>query len=397
MKTISQSVLGVLLMVGSGVLLAGCGDAPAGEGGQGDVVNIGFSGPLSGGAAFYGRNVMNGLTMAAEELNEAGGIEVDGRRVRVNLVALDDHYLPNETATNARRLVQQSRARVIVVPHAGGVLALQGMNTRNPSFLIHAYTSEPRVLDANNPLTLMIPPRFDSYAEPFVRTTMERFGLRLAMIPTTTAYGRAWTEMISAEWQRQGGTVGRNYGVDYNTTVDFSGAVTQALAERPDVIFVGGPSQPTALVVRAARQQGFTGGFIMMDQAKFEEMLEVVPMDFLEGSVGVHPQETYPAPGTERFVARYYERFGRNRPPTSEVALNYQGLHIVARAMELAGTTSDAEAIRAQATEAIATLPTERQVFEMGEVAPHGFIDRLVVAAQVLDGAFVAMEMPSVE
>ena len=106
------------------------------------------------------------------------------------------------------------------------------------------------VLEAENPLTVMLPPRFDGYPKPYSEVLMERFGPRLGLVPTTTAYGRAWTEEVSAEWARQGGTVGGNHGVDYNTTTDFTGAVSRALADEPDVLFVGGPSQPTALVIR---------------------------------------------------------------------------------------------------------------------------------------------------
>ncbi len=389
-----RRILGAAML---GLALAGCG--ASGEDGptdRSDVVNIGYAGPLSGGAAFYGRNVQTGLQLAADEINEHGGVEVAGRPVRFNLVSLDDQYLPNETATNARRLVQQSRSPVMFVPHAGGILAVQGMNTRDPfRFLLIAYSSEPRILEAGNPLTIMVPPRYDNYAEPFVRIMMERFGTRLAILPTTTTYGRAWTDVINAEWQRQGGTIGRNFGVDYNTTTDFSGVVSQALAEKPDVLFVGGPSQPTGLVIRAAREQGFRGGFLMMDQPKFEELVGVVTMDQLEGAVGVHPQETYPAPGIQSFVSMFRSKFGPDRPLVSEMALNYQALHIVARAMALAGTTSDPEAIRARIPEAVAALPHEHLVSQILRVTDTGHLSRQAYGAHVLDGQFVPLRIPS--
>ena len=42
-----------------------------------DTVKIGFTGPLSGGAALYGKNVVNGMEMAIKEIN-AAGLEVAG-------------------------------------------------------------------------------------------------------------------------------------------------------------------------------------------------------------------------------------------------------------------------------------------------------------------------------
>jgi branched-chain amino acid transport system substrate-binding protein len=393
----SASRLGAAAIVASLPLsLAACGEGgSAGDADGLEVVPLGYIGPLSGGAAYYGRNVLRGIEMAADEIAEAGGFEVDGRRVRFEIVTADDRYLPYETATAARRLLQQRRPSVIFVPHAGGIRAVQEMNLNEPQFLLAAYSSEPSVLEAGNPLTVMLPPRFDGYQEPFVDAMMERFGPRLGLLPTTTAYGRAWTEHVTAEWRRQGGTVGGDHGVDYNTTTDFTGAVSRALADRPDVLFVGGPSQPTALVIRAAREQGFTGGFLVMDQAKFEEMLAIVPMEALEGSIGVYPQADYPTEGAPYFTERYYARFGADfQPPTSEVAITYQAVHLFAQAMQLAGTTTDPEAIRAAVGEAARIIPDELRIFEMSGVTGQGHLARAVWAAHILDGVFVPVEIP---
>jgi branched-chain amino acid transport system substrate-binding protein len=375
------------------LLVSACGAGEAGVGDDGlEVVPVGFVGPLSGGAAYYGRNVMRGLEMAADEIAESGGFMVNGRAHRFELVTADDRYLPYETSTAARRLLQQEQPAVILVPHAGGIRALQEMNLREPSFLLLAYSSEPSILEAENPLMVMLPPRFDGYQEPFTDMLMPRFGNRLALLGTTTAYGRAWTESVTAEWTSQGGTVGRDHGVDYNTTTDFTGAVSRALADDPDVLFIGGPSQPTALVIRAAREQGFEGGFLIMDQAKFMEMLAIVSMEALEGSVGVFPQSLYPTEGTPGWVARYYESFGEDfQPPTSEVAINYQGLHLLAHAMDLAGTTTDPEAIRASIGEAARTIRDDLRIFDMSGVTAAGHLTRAVFAAHVLNGEFIAV------
>ncbi|MFP3948982.1 MAG: ABC transporter substrate-binding protein [Longimicrobiales bacterium] len=382
------------------LLLTGCGGGEEGAGRGGDdgleAIPIGYIGPLSGGAAYYGRNVQRGIQMAADEIAEGGGFEVNGRQVRFELFSVDDRYLPYETATAARRLLQRREPPVILVPHAGGIRALQEINTEEPRFLLAAYSSEPSILEAENPLTVMLPPRFDAYQEPFVRVMRERFGNRLGLVPTTTAYGRAWTEQVTAEWERQGGTVGEDHGVDYNTTTDFTGPVTRALSDDPDVLFIGGPSQPTALVIRTAREQGFEGGFLIMDQAKFMEMLDIVRMEFLEGSIGVYPQETYPTEGAPYFTERYYERFGQDaQSPTSEVAINYQAVHLLAEAMSLAGTTEDPDAIRATVGEAARQLPEELRIFNMHGVTERGHLARDVFAAHVVDGEFVAVPIPS--
>ncbi|MGD8601633.1 MAG: ethanolamine utilization protein EutJ, partial [Gemmatimonadota bacterium] len=122
----------------------------------------------------------------------------------------------------------------------------------------------------------------------------------------------------------------------------------------------------------------------------------IVPMDALEGAVGVYPQELYPTEGTPGWVERYYERFGEDAPPaTSEVAINYQALHLVAKAMEIAGTTTDPDAIRAAFGEAALSIPDDLRIFDMTGVTDTGHLARAVFAAHVVDGEFVPVPIPA--
>lgn len=389
--------LGVMVLV----LMSGLAVACGGGGGGGDsgsgkqTVNIGYSGPLSGPAALYGENALNGVKMAVDEINKSGGVDVDGTATEFKIEKLDDKYLPNEAATNARRLAQQSETPVVFVPHSGGIFAVQGFNAKPPTeFILAAYSSVPEILEADNPNTIMIPPRFDNYMEPFVKTEMDKFGKKLGLIPTKSEYGIQWTKQVTAEWEKQGGEVLKNNGVDYTTTTDYASPVTQALNEDPDVLFVGGPSQPTALVIEEARKRGFEGGFIVMDQAKFEEMETFTDKKNLNGSVGVFPTIDYPGPGTDQFVKYYEEKIGGDRPPTSEVALNYQAMHIIAQAMADAGSVDDPKAIMEAVDGAAGEIKDEYRPYGIDGMTDDGHLNGPVIATQVEDGKYTELEVP---
>lgn len=361
--------------------------------GGGDTVTIGFTGPLSGGAALYGRNVLDGLEMAVADINEAGGLAIGDRKVTIAVAPLDDRYFPNESATNAKRLVHQYGAPVVFCPHSGGILAIQGFNAAEPPFIVGAYSSEPQILESGNPLTVMIPPRYVIYFDAFAETMMTRHGKRLGRIPGAHAYAKEWTKGFSAVWESMGGTLLTNNEIDYNTATDFSSVVSKALSEQPDVLFVGGPSQATALVIKAAREQGFTGGFVVMDQAKFEEMNKLVPMEMLENAVGVMPTVHHPDFRAARFVEKYRHKKGADRDPPREVSLTYGAMRILARAMELSGTVTDARAIRARADEAAATLPDEFKPSELLGVDADGHLRQTTIAAHVVGGKFVPLRL----
>src|SRR5690625_4258296 len=117
-------LISVILMTSSLAACSQSNEKAEAENGK-DVVNIGFSGPLSDAAAYYGEATLNGLEMAAEEINEEG-FEVDGKTYEINLVSLDDEYLPNETAANAKRFMQEYNTPIIFTPHSGGISAQIG-------------------------------------------------------------------------------------------------------------------------------------------------------------------------------------------------------------------------------------------------------------------------------
>ena len=373
-KTVAAAALGMTFTAG----------AMAGE------VNIGFTGPLSGGAALYGENTLSGLRMAAEEINAAGGFDLNGEKTTINLVSLDDRYSPAQAATNAKRLKQESNVPAIFIPHSGGVFALQDFNEKD-DFLVMAYTSVPTVTEKGNALTLRIPPTFDGYVRAFTDYGLENLGTTLGMAGATHEYAKIWASMIEKEWTSKGGTVVANNPMDYNKSADFFTGVSRIIAEDPDVMFVGGASEPTGLVVQQARQMGFQGGFIVMDQAKLDEVANVAGgLEMTEGAVGVVPLSVYETEAAQDFIKRYEAEYGKT--PGSEAAYNYLALHGLVEAMDATEST-DPKVIRAAMADALKNMPTRKNPLEVTDVTDKGGFVTDTTLAVVKDGKIVQVEI----
>ncbi|MFZ5642651.1 MAG: ABC transporter substrate-binding protein [Bacillota bacterium] len=378
---------------------AGCGggDKDAGKAKEAKVLNIGFTGPLSGGAAFYGKDILTGIEMAVEEVNATGGITVAGQKYTLKLVSLDDRYLPNEAATNARRLVKENNAPIVFCPHSGGIAALQEFNEVE-NFLIAGYSSEPKLYARGNKLTLLIPPPYTSYIDPIIKKMMPEHGKKVAMIQTSSAYGKDWGTSFSAAWKQAGGTVTIDSPINYNTETDFAPYVSKALATKPDILFVGGASQPTAMVIKQARDQGFKGGLIVLDQAKIEDMADVIGMGALEGAIGVYPITTSPRvekATREKFANDYKAKYGKR--PVSEHAYNYETVLILAKAIEKAGTVSEPAKIFAAAGQ---ILPIDKSIAPVGftGIGSKGGFANEGLLTYIKDGQFGdAIEAPRTE
>ena len=359
-----------------------------------DEVNIGFTGPLSGGAALYGENTLEGLRMAAEEINANGGITVDGEEYTINIQSLDDKYSPSQAAVNGKRLVQQYNAPVIFTPHSGGTFALQAFNERD-GFLVMSYTSVPAVTSKGNKLTVKIPPNFTDYIEPFSRITMDRFGNKLGVANATHDYAKYWTKEFVPVWRELGGEVAAMNPMDYNKSADFYTGVSKVLSEDPDVMFVGGASEPTGLVVRQARELGFKGGFILMDQAKMDEVAKVSGgIKSLEGSVGVVPLDKYENEGAKLFLKKWQE--DHNGVATSETAYNYFAMYLIAQAMQEAGTVDDAKAIRAAIASAMEKVSVEHNPYDVDGIDEAGNLGADPQIAEVVDGEVVLRKLSEI-
>ncbi len=351
------------------------------------TVNIGYSGPLSGPAAFYGENTLSGLEMAVDEINDAGGFEVNGDTYKINLVSLDDKYLPNETGANAKRLLQENKTPIVFVPHSGGIFATQVFNMQD-NFIVAAYSSEPAITAQGNSLTVRIPPKYDGYIEPFTDYQMERFGKKIAFLPTATQYGKDWAETLEPVWKKKGGEIVYNGSIDFNKDTDFFTIVTNALKEKPDVLFVGGPSEPTALVIKQARELGFKGGFIIMDQAKLDEIAAVLGgMDMIEGSSGTLPLAVSIEPENQKFFDDYKAAHGKD--PGSEAGYHYFSMYLFVEAMKAAGSVDDPKAIMENIQAGLDTLSEDKKIYKVNEIEADGGLVTPLRIAVVEEGKIV--------
>jgi branched-chain amino acid transport system substrate-binding protein len=325
-----------------------------------------------------------------KEINDAGGIEVGGKKYNFTVAALDDKYSPSEAAVNAKRLRAQNKAPVIFTPHSGGAFALQAFNEQD-GFIIGGYTSVPQLTERGNKLTLRIPPSFAGYIEPFTKVEMKNFGKKLGMAGGDHDYAKAWAALMEPAWKNAGGEVVTNNPMSYNKDTDFYSGVSRVIAAQPDVMFVGGASEPTALVIKQARELGFQGGFIVMDQAKLDEIGKTLGgITMAEGAIGTLPLIYDQRPGPVEFTARFRKQY--NRDPGSEVSLNYSAMNAFAEAMKRAGTVTDAPAIFAKLNESFAGLPPGRNPSVINGVDAKGGSNAAIVMGFVKGGKVVAVD-----
>jgi len=308
---------------------------------------IGYTGPLSGPAAEYGQDCLNGVDMAINEINIKGGITVKGKNYTFRLEKMDDQTKPQIAVNNALQMYKEFKSIAIFNPVFSTIGALMKINQdRKNEFLIMAYTSIPAATESGNKLIVTPAMPFTTYNKVFNNIAWEKGWRKAAIVVTAGPYGDIWRAAFRKEWEKRGGVITVDKATNYYTRTDFAAPLAEALASNPDVMLIGGPSATTALIIEQARAKGFEGGFILIDQAKIDAVYAVMEKPLgLEGTIGIAMVGSIPYSSTEKFKQGYLTPYKRNY--TWESVANYTSMHALAQAMVAAGTTTDVKAIRA--------------------------------------------------
>jgi branched-chain amino acid transport system substrate-binding protein len=102
-----------------GVLLALPGWAVAFQ--NEGTLRIGGMWALSGGGAFFGKSSLGLATLAADEINEAGGVKIAGKAVKITLYPQDDACVAEQGLTAVRRLATVDKVLFSLGPTCSSV------------------------------------------------------------------------------------------------------------------------------------------------------------------------------------------------------------------------------------------------------------------------------------
>src|SRR5215210_8443635 len=87
-----------------------------GAGGETGGIVIGYYGDLSGRTSNFGQSTKEGVLMAADEINKAGGI--NGRQIQI--LSEDDEGRPEKAATVVTKLIDQDKVIALLGEVASG-------------------------------------------------------------------------------------------------------------------------------------------------------------------------------------------------------------------------------------------------------------------------------------
>jgi len=318
-----------LALVGT-VGLASC----SGGGGESDEILIGEYGSLTGTTATFGISTRNGIDMAIDEVNAAGGVL--GRQVRV--IVEDDQGRPEEAQTVVTKLITSDRVVAVLGEVASSrTLAAAPVAQRYGIPMITPSSTNPAVTDVGDFIFRTC------FIDPFQGLVMAKFaseslGLTNVAIlrDIRNDYSVGLADVFEENFLAMGGTIVADQSYSEGDT-DFSAQLTAIRATNPQAIFVPGYYTEVGLIARQAKSLGLDIPLLGGDGWDSPSLLEIGG-EALEGSYfSNHYSVDDPSPAIQKFVTEYEARFGAK--PDALAGLGFDAAMLLFDAMTRAGST----------------------------------------------------------
>lgn len=223
------------LLAGAGLLGLAGGATLLAWPSQAKSVRIGVGQPLSGPLAALGKDMLQGAQLAAEQLNQAGGVRIGERRLPIEVLSADDQADAKAGEAAAHKLVEQQVLAAIAHLNSGVSIAAAPVYARAGVVQL-AISTKPQYTQLGLPTTLRLVANDDMQAQALAQFARDRLGAkRIVTLHDGTPYGKGLVDAVVNSLLRSGTGAIAQQVVDDKTT-DFQAAVSAFAQARPDLL-----------------------------------------------------------------------------------------------------------------------------------------------------------------
>ena len=292
-------------------------------------------GALTGDVAMFGKPTLEGMKMAVEEINAAGGI--NGKKIEI--VEADNRGDKQEGASVAQKLI--SRDNVVAIlgdPTTGISKVVAPIAQKAGVVLLSAGATGPGLVEIGDFIfrdtlldSVAIPASIDYFANELkykkvavITSDNNDYSVGLSQTFRDAVKGKG-IEIVADEKIKDGDK-------------DFSAQVTNIKAKKPDVILFSGYYTEGALIMKEARKQGLKVNMFGGDGLFSPEFIKLggAAVEGSMSALGFSPEQA--TPETAKFIEAFGKKFNGAQPGLFD-AQGYDGIMLLADAMKRANST----------------------------------------------------------
>ncbi len=302
------------------------------------VLKVGLNIPITGDIPKVGEGAKFASQMWLEDINKAGGLDVGGKKYKVEVV-IEDNESKAESAVKANtKLITQDEVLAIVGPQASSqAVPAGGVANDYETPMISPWSTNPNTTK-DRPYVFR-----GCFLDPFqgpvvANFVKEKFGFKKAAVLFDVAsdYPKGLAEVFKKAWEDANGA-GSVVAYESFTTkdTDFSSQLTKIINSGAEFFFTPQYYNEVALIVKQAHELGWKKPIVGSDSWGSAETVTLCGKD----CYGLFFSTHYAAAGakgeTKAFIDRYNTQYGY--VPDDVAALTWDSLRLVQQAVQNTG------------------------------------------------------------
>lgn len=311
---------------------------------QENTIKIGGIFALTGVAAQIATAASDAIQYEADKVNAAGGLEVKGKKYKIEYIPYDDQLKPAETVAAYTRFADKEGGKYVFSMISASHLAIKQKIEDDDMFGLTSAVSD-KAIEADTKHAVRIQPRYADVLPGMIKWLKANAkGDKFVRIYPNDESGRLFESVLDPILKANGYKASTEF-VERQAK-DFAPVITKIMANPPDFIDMGPTSPATsALIVRQARELGYKGQFVLTGGSGQQAILETVGPQGAEGLV--HLLFADPAnKGFQDLAAHYKKKYGSD---PNEVGVFFaDGAATLFKAIQLGGDPSKPQLARAE-------------------------------------------------
>ena len=327
----------IAILATAAVFFTGCGNNEANVSNNSDEIMIGSTFPLTGQYSNYGQSTVNGMEMAIEEINEAGGI--NGKKI--SLESLDDKGELTDAVTSYNKLAQNGAQAVVGTSTSSPSLAIAEASLADGIPVITPTGTEESITEGKENVfrTCFTNPYQGELLAIFAKDKLDSKTAAI-LVNNASDYSTGIAESFEKKAEELGIKVVAKESYGENDT-DFKAQLTSIASEDSDVLLIPEYYEKLALITPQARDAGIKADFIggdgwdgilkTMDQSSYD----IIQDSYFTNHFSIEDDN----PKVKDFIEAYREKYDED--PTAFSALGYDTIYIIKEGFESADSDTN--------------------------------------------------------
>ncbi len=311
-----------------------------------DTVTVGILHSLTSFMAISEKTLVDTEKMAIDEINAAGGIEVDGKKYKIEYIVEDGASDWPTFAEKSKKLIDQDK-----VPVVFGGWTSASRTTMKPvyeskdAFLYYPIQYEGQECSKNIFYTGATPNQQSEPATVFMYTKSPAAGKPFYLVGSDYVFPRTSNTITKAQLEGLGGeVVGEEYiDLKSNEVRPIIVKIKKALPKGGVIINTLNGAQNVAFF-KQIQDEGLTpeNGYYVMSYSIAEEEISTIGPEFLAGHYGAwNYMMSIDTPASKKFAEDFKAKYGEDRVVADPQESAYNMVYLWKAAVEKAGTFDD--------------------------------------------------------